>query len=567
MKNKIILTVVITAALLIGGYFSVKSLFPGEEQTGVTYSTYTVAKGDIQVGVDITGNINPSWGGSIQVPGGYYDGSAPTSYVISEMYVKVGDEVMSGQPLLKLAAPSLETDIEALQSQLDAEVKSLAAMLDIEPDNINSVDPNKGISITAPIGGRLTNMTIKAGASLSQGAIIGTVVDDSKFTLTAKLSGGEFARLKDNFNVLIRFPGVFAYGNSIEGTITNINPSPVPEKSSDLNTGNGIPLDDNSYEYVYWVDIEADNPGLVQPGMSAEIVFYDPAVYKTAGDVENATSSTGLITCRYYSSVSGYATQEEILSQVEGVVTKVVASNMSTVKEGDVILTMTGSDVREVIVEKLDSIREKQGKLADLQAQKTSMTITSPSDGVVSTLNKKAGDTVSAGEWLGDIFSAANMQIYAQVDDIDVVSIHVGDPVSVTIAALPGQSFEGVVEYVSPGGYEVNGEMVYDVNISVTGSAEIKSGMQAQARVGAASAQGVLLVPLEAIFREEGQNKVEVLDADQVVHTVVVEVGLMNTSMAEITSGLAEGDLVVTGSTGDLLPSQKEDSGGGLLGQ
>ena len=567
MKNKIIASVIIAIILIVGGYYGVKSLFPKEEEAGVTYSTYTVAKGDIDVGVDITGNINPSWGGSIQVPGGYsYDSSAPSSYIIQEIYAKEGDEVIGGQPIIKLAAPSLATEIDSLESQLETEIKSLSTMLSVDPDNINSIDPSNGISITAPIDGRLTNMTVKAGTTLDQGAIIGTIVDDSKFTLTAKLSGGEFGRLKDNYEVMIRFPGLFSYSEAIEGQITNINYNPIPEKSSDLNTGNGIPItDDDSYEYVYWVDVEADNPGLIQPGMTAEVTFYDPTVYKSSDDVINASSSTALITCRYYSTISGYATQEEILSQVEGVVTKVKANNMSALNKGDVILTMAGQDVTEIIVEKLDSIRSKQSELADLEAQQTSMTIVAPCNGVLSEFDKTVGTTVSPGEWLGSVFSSDDMQLYAQVDDIDVVSISVGATAIVTVDALPGQTFEGTVQYVDSSGQDQNGTYTYGVYLTVKGSSQIKSGMQAQAKIGAQSASDVLLVPLEAIFREEGQNKVETLDVDGIVHTVNVEIGLMNNSMAEITSGLEEGDMVITGSTADLLPSDNANSGSGLF--
>ena len=115
--------------------------------------------------------------------------------------------------------------------------------------------------------------------------------------------------------------------------------------------------------------------------------------------------------------------RKKILSQVEGVATKIVADNMSLVKQGDVILTMAGQDVTEVIVEKLDSIRSKQSQLADLKAQQSSLTICATSNGVLSELNKQAGASCSPGEWLGSIFSSDNMQLYAQVDDIDVVSI------------------------------------------------------------------------------------------------------------------------------------------------
>ena len=409
-------------------------------------------------------------------------------------------------------------------------------------------------------------MSTKAGTKLEQGAIIGSIVDDSKFTITAKLSPGEFSRLKDSYCAMIRFPGVFDYGEAIKGTITNINPNPIPEKSKDLNANTGIKIDDDTYEYVYWVDIEADNPGLVQTGMIAEVTFYDPDVYKSLYAAENAQSTKGLVTCRYNSAVSGYATQEEVLSQVEGVATKIVADNMALVKKGDVILTMAGQDVTEVIVTKLDSIRSKQSQLADLQAQQQSLTIRATSDGVLSEFNKQAGASCSPGEWLGSIFSSQNMQLYAQVDDIDVVSIQSGDKCKITMDALPGQTFDGTVSYVSAAGNNNNGTILYDVYIDVKGNSQVKSGMQAKAKVGADSAKGVLLVPLEAIFNEDGKNKVETLDANNVVHEVNVEVGLMNNSEAEITSGLKEGDKVITGSTEDVLSSKEEDTNKSILG-
>ena len=47
---------------------------------------------------------------------------------------------------------------------------------------------------------------------------------------------------------------------------------------------------------------------------------------------------------------------------------------------------------------------------------------------------------------------------------------------------------------------------------------------------------------------------------------VPLTLGLMNDRYAEVKSGLEEGELIVTGSTADLLPSQKIQSpGGGIL--
>jgi multidrug efflux pump subunit AcrA (membrane-fusion protein) len=65
-----------------------------------------------------------------------------------------------------------------------------------------------------------------------------------------------------------------------------------------------------------------------------------------------------------------------------------------------------------------------------------------------------------------------------------------------------------------------------------------------------------LLIPIEAVFEEDNKQKVEVLNESRDVEVVEIEVGLMNDMQVEVVSGLEEGQLVVTGSTKDLMPSQ-----------
>jgi len=114
-------------------------------------------------------------------------------------------------------------------------------------------------------------------------------------------------------------------------------------------------------------------------------------------------------------------------------------------------------------------------------------------------------------------------------------------------------------------GTDQNGITRFGVNIKVVGSVELRPGMQAKAHVEAGSAQDVLLIPLEAIFEENGQSKVEILQPDGTPKVVAVELGLMNHRLAEVKSGLEEGQLVITGSTADLLPSQRIQSNDTLL--
>jgi multidrug efflux pump subunit AcrA (membrane-fusion protein) len=72
-------------------------------------------------------------------------------------------------------------------------------------------------------------------------------------------------------------------------------------------------------------------------------------------------------------------------------------------------------------------------------------------------------------------------------------------------------------------------------------------------------------VPIEAVFQEDNTYKVEVLGKNGVTSVVTVEIGLMNDRLAEIKSGLKEGDLVVTGSSSDLLPTQNVEQNNNLI--
>jgi len=78
--------------------------------------------------------------------------------------------------------------------------------------------------------------------------------------------------------------------------------------------------------------------------------------------------------------------------------------------------------------------------------------ITSPINGIVLNRNINVGDTVVDSAAASSIFTLAEnlseMQITASVGELDVVSIHKGQPVRFTLESLPGRRFSGTVENV-----------------------------------------------------------------------------------------------------------------------
>jgi macrolide-specific efflux system membrane fusion protein len=75
--------------------------------------------------------------------------------------------------------------------------------------------------------------------------------------------------------------------------------------------------------------------------------------------------------------------------------------------------------------------------------------------------------------------------------------------------------------------------------------------MSAEVTIVIAQADGAVAVPAIAISGTSGSYVVRVMAADGTIESRAVEVGLIASDYAEITSGIAEGETVVTGSSAD----------------
>ena len=71
---------------------------------------------------------------------------------------------------------------------MNSKSDQLADLCQISVDQIDSIIPSKGITITAPIDGSVTDLDVKEGAELELGHVIGRVVESSKFKMEAKFT-------------------------------------------------------------------------------------------------------------------------------------------------------------------------------------------------------------------------------------------------------------------------------------------------------------------------------------------------------------------------------------------
>lgn len=536
ISQKLISIIVIVVVVLGGGMFAIKQIMPtnAKEADGPVYATQEVIRGDISVGVTTTGMLNPTRGGGIRIPGEMrYDGGVNIQYMLDEILVEPGDEVQTGQVLARLISYDLESQLDQKQTQLEAKLDEICEMTGVEPSQVDNIVPSKGITLRAPADGRLVGFDIREGDELQLGQVICRVVDDSRFKVRAKLYRQEIDKVHVGQKVMLNFT---SFQGFIDGEVTQVSRNPVPDRIGNSEFASG---------YVYWITIEGDNPSLVQPGMEVRVGL--PANEEKTHANYFANKAV----------VESYIKEEKLINRAEAIVTEVNVYDMEEVKKGDPILSMSGNDVQETLQDLMEDIRNLKVDVRNLQNQYDQLDITATMDGVVASIHREEGETVRAGEWIGDIYNTSEMMLWTQVDDIDIVNVKQDAPVRVTVDAVPGEVYEGTVTHVSPMGEKINNITRFSININIKGGPQLRPGMQANAFIDAGSAENVLLIPLEAIFEDDGRTMVEVLDEDSTVRMVQVRLGLMNDRYAEVTDGLEEGQLVITGSSADLLPSQQ----------
>lgn len=105
--------------------------------------------------------------------------------------------------------------------------------------------------------------------------------------------------------------------------------------------------------------------------------------------------------------------------------------------------------------------------------------IVSPADGAVAGLGAISGAQVYRGQLLAEIADLSALELSAQVDEIDLNSVQVGDVLSYTLDAYAGETFSGTVTQIRPVGTPRQNATYFDVRITLPGGKNLLPGMNA----------------------------------------------------------------------------------------
>ncbi len=168
-----------------------------------------------------------------------------------------------------------------------------------------------------------------------------------------------------------------------------------------------------------------------------------------------------------------------------------------------------------------------------------------PSSGIVSRIVVREGSAISAGMPILEITDLSQVWVNAEVVENQAAWISPGKSVDISVDSLPGEVFEGKVDYLYP---TVNSNTrTHPVRIVMANKGlKLKPGMFAKVTLYGGKGEEAVLVPSEAVIATGKRSLVLVAQGEGHFLPVAVKTGMQSDGQTAILAGLEGGEQVVT---------------------
>ncbi|RIV17192.1 efflux RND transporter periplasmic adaptor subunit [Alicyclobacillaceae bacterium I2511] len=226
-------------------------------------------------------------------------------------------------------------------------------------------------------------------------------------------------------------------------------------------------------------------------------------------------------------------------------------------------------------------VQAAQAQLHTAQVNESYAVLRAPVDGVITQRNNSIGDVVAPGQ---SVFSmdVPHLQVYVAISETELPYVKAGEPITMTVAALPGRTFTGHIFEIDPA--PIPGNMTeYRVKATLQDTSQIlKPGMNGNVTLHTAATSGAeLSIPTMSLQQVSGVYGVYVMgnnpekkgqgqgqapggaqgasvavsqvpaQVDQNLPVDVyfqpVEIGYQGNQYVEVTSGLHAGEKILLG--------------------
>jgi HlyD family secretion protein len=189
-------------------------------------------------------------------------------------------------------------------------------------------------------------------------------------------------------------------------------------------------------------------------------------------------------------------------------------------------------------------LRDAQAALELAKTHMAQTVIRAPLDGAVYDLAARPGAYLKAGDLVASVGQTARVRVRVYVDEPELGRVQEGQAVTITWDALPGRSWQGVVERKPSNIVPLGTRQVGEVLCTIDNPGRVLlPGTNVDARIRTAIVPNALTIPKECLRRDAGGVGVFVLRGDRIAWQPVTT-GVSSITHVQIVQGLNEGDAV-----------------------
>lgn len=186
-------------------------------------------------------------------------------------------------------------------------------------------------------------------------------------------------------------------------------------------------------------------------------------------------------------------------------------------------------------------LEQSKNQLENLKLQKEALVLSSPVNGIVSSVSAVEGQLAGAGA-LVSVVNIDKVKLEVQVGEANISKIQNGEEMSVSVPAI-GKDYIGEIISVPP---QVDPKTkAYHITLKIDNEENfIKGGMYAEVKLVTDRKEDVISIPQNAIIDQDRKKVVYIVENDLVLMKEV-EVGLTLGDIAEIEAGLKGGEMLI----------------------
>ena len=205
----------------------------------------------------------------------------------------------------------------------------------------------------------------------------------------------------------------------------------------------------------------------------------------------------------------------------------------------------SGAISDEVIDQKMADLQQAQANVDEQSAVVDRDKIKAPFTGVLSIYKFDVGSYIPSGTSIVKLTQETPLKVRFSIAADYKSQIHIGNKVEVSSTVYPSKVFTGKVNYIAPTIDSKSGTIAIEAEVA-NDDYLLSPGMFMSVSQIVKSKNLVLVVPDTAIQTSESGRYVYKYESGGVVKKIMVKVGLMRDGWTQITSGVNEGEKIIS---------------------